>query len=363
MVNSKQTILFIKPVESSFIQTDQKILEKYFNVIPFSIKQTKNQINYFFNLTRVVKFIFNNRTQSVAFITWFGDYHAFLIVISGKLFRKKTIIFAGGQEAICYKELGKGVYRKKLRGWCVKIALRYATLILPNHKSLIYHKNYFYNESNPHIDGIKHYVGKIKGQVEIVPNGIDTNRIKRINSISKIENMILTVGNMGTTADFFNKGFDLFIEAARRNPDLDFMLININEKFIGWVEENYHISKIENLNVYTEFCPDELLMKYFNQAKVYVQVSITEGMPVSLSEAMLCECIPVGSNVNGIPDAIGNNGIVINKRSVEELENAIRKAILMKSGMKAREYTLENYSFEVRERKLKEIFSNFFIIS
>jgi len=74
------------------------------------------------------------------------------------------------------------------------------------------------------------------------------------------------------------------------------------------------------------------LNEKYNQAKVFVQASITEGMPNTLSEAMLLECIPVGSNINGIPDAIGETGIIIKHRKVEELEIGINKALKMNTG-------------------------------
>ena len=94
---------------------------------------------------------------------------------------------------------------------------------------------------------------------------------------------------------------------------------------------------------------------YFNKAIVYLQVSITEGMPVSLGEAMLCECIPVGSNVNGIPDAIGDTGVIVPRRNIEDIEKAVRQALALNTGEKARKYVLENFTLEKREEKFIRI--------
>jgi len=41
----------------------------------------------------------------------------------GRLLRVRVIIFAGGQEAICYPELKKGAYYKRFRSKFVKFAL------------------------------------------------------------------------------------------------------------------------------------------------------------------------------------------------------------------------------------------------
>jgi len=355
MLKPGSKILYIKPNNSSFIRADEQILQKHFAVKSLLLNQAGKKASFIWRLIHLKLFILFNIRKTKALVTWFGDYHAAVMVLMGKIFCIPTIVFAGGQEAICYKELGKGVYQKRFRGWCVKYALRNATMVLPNHQSLIYHENYFYNPEKPHIDGIKHYVKGIKGRIEVVPNGIDQSRIRFDASVIKQANLIMTVGTMNTTADFFNKGYDLFIEVARRNSDLEFVLISVKKSYMDWVEENYKISEIANLKVIQSFCPDDILSHYFNHSKVYVQASITEGMPVSLSEAMICECIPVGSNVNGIPDAIGPCGIIIYKREVAELEAAIRKALTLDTAKQAREYTLANFTMEKREDRLLEL--------
>lgn len=284
-------------------------------------------------------------------VTWFGDYHSAVMVFLGRLLRIPVIIFAGGQEAICYPELRKGVYFKRWRGRCVKYALRHATRIIPNHKSLIYHENFYYTPEGKR-DGMKYHVARLETPMTIIPNGIDTTKFYRDEAITREPLRVLTVGTMSSTADFLNKGFDLFTDMARRNPDLQFTLIGIKQQFMPWIEENYHISSVPNLEVILSFVPDEVLFKNYNKAKVFVQASITEGMPNTLNEAMLCECIPVGSNVNGIPDAIGVAGIIVMHRDVAELEQAVRKALTLATGPTARQQVLSNFTFTLREERL-----------
>ena len=72
---------------------------------------------------------------------------------------------------------------------------------------------------------------------------------------------------------------------------------------------------------------------------------------------MLLECIPVGSNINGIPDAIGDTGVVIRQRNVEDLETGIRHALKKETGLQARQRVIELFSFERRERELLRIFN------
>jgi hypothetical protein len=63
---------------------------------------------------------------------------------------------------------------------------------------------------------------------------------------------------------------------------------------------------------------------------------------------MLCECIPVGSNVNGIPDAMGSTGVIVTERDMVSLRSAVEKAFSMNTGSAARMHTLAHFSLELR---------------
>ena len=349
----KIRIVYIKPNDTSFIRNDQLIFEKYYEVIPVLLWQAASKIRYGINIIKLFFILLaSGLRKDTLFVAWFADYHSAVMALAGKLTGRKTVVLIGGQEAVCYPELNKGVYRSKFRGAFVKYALRNTSLIVANHQSLIYHENHYYDSENPHIDGIRYYVKGLNTPLEIVYNGINPQKFVRDYSVPKEENLVLTVGTMSHTGDFYNKGFDLFIQAAERNPDLQFILIGLNPAYVEWTEENYHTSGITNLQIIPSYCPQQILNESYNRAKVFVQASITEGMPNTLSEAMLLECIPVGSNINGIPDAIGDTGVVIKHRKVEELETAIRLALKKDSGLLARQRVTELFSFAGRENKL-----------
>ena len=347
----RKRILYVTHVRIAFFALDQKMLSEKYEVIPYFMDTKPSGASYMLNLAALALYILWNARKIDAMITWFGDYHSAVMSFFGKLLGKKVVIFAGGQEAISYPELHKGVYQKKWRGRIVKYALCNATHVVPNHASLLYHENYYYTPDGKK-DGISYYIPDFKTPVTIIPNGMNTDSYFRDPRIKKEQDRVLTVGSMGSTYDFINKGFDLFTELARRNPDLNFTLIGVRRQFLPWMEATYHVSSIPNLELVFFYCRDEDLFENYNRAKVFVQASITEGMPNTLSEAMLCECIPVGSNVNGIPDAMGGTGVIVYRRSVEELELAVRKALAMNSGAAARKHAMENFTYAIRKEKL-----------
>jgi glycosyltransferase involved in cell wall biosynthesis len=62
------------------------------------------------------------------------------------------------------------------------------------------------------------------------------------------------------------------------------------------------------------------LVELYNRHEFYLQLSVAEGFPNTLCEAMLCGCIPIGSNVFSIPKIIGDTGFVLKHRNMDELK-------------------------------------------
>ena len=83
---------------------------------------------------------------------------------------------------------------------------------------------------------------------------------------------------------------------------------------------------------------------------------MSEGCPNALSEGMLCECVPIVSNVGGMPDIVSDCGFILKTKDVQQFENLISQAIntndLTILGKKARERIKNNYTFEKRKELL-----------
>jgi len=79
-----------------------------------------------------------------------------------------------------------------------------------------------------------------------------------------------------------------------------------------------------------------------------------EGFPNALCEAMLCGCIPVGSDVAAIPEIIGDTGYILRKRSVALLRELLNNADSSQSELKSSPRTRikENFPIERRAREL-----------
>ena len=104
------------------------------------------------------------------------------------------------------------------------------------------------------------------------------------------------------------------------------------------------------------------LLPYYQSAKVYCQPSLREGLPNTLCEAMLCQCIPVATNVGGNITAVGTTGILVASKDPNALASALERALNMNDepGKQARKRIQELFPQEKRELELKTLIQQFF---
>jgi glycosyltransferase involved in cell wall biosynthesis len=79
-----------------------------------------------------------------------------------------------------------------------------------------------------------------------------------------------------------------------------------------------------------------------------------EGLPNALCEAMLCGCIAVGSDVQGVRTAMGEHGFLVPYGDVAATCDAIRKA-LAADDLGVRDWIASNFSEESRKIKLNAL--------
>jgi glycosyltransferase involved in cell wall biosynthesis len=195
-------------------------------------------------------------------------------------------------------------------------------------------------------DAIKN--AKVSGEnIDCLSTGYDSNYWKRKD---EKEDIVLTVGSVDKLV-VKRKGFEVFVKAARHIPNAKFVLVG---KHIDNSVE--YLKSIAPPNVeFTGFVSDEDLLKWYQKVKVYCQLSRYEGLPNALCEAMLCECVPVGTNYCGIPTAIGDTGFYVPYGDPKATAGAIREALNSDKGREARERINEMFSMQRRERELTRI--------
>jgi glycosyltransferase involved in cell wall biosynthesis len=145
---------------------------------------------------------------------------------------------------------------------------------------------------------------------------------------------------------------DTFIKVAEKLPEFKFLIIGVSKNLPA------HLLKPHPKNLeWVERVNHEELEVYYKKAKIYCQFSRSESFGVSVVEAMSFGCIPVVTNVGGMPEIVGNYGIV-SKRDVSEILDSIKKTIKKESQTVFKsdlELALKPFLFSERKKRLLKI--------
>lgn len=111
-------------------------------------------------------------------------------------------------------------------------------------------------------------------------------------------------------------------------------------------------------------CPNEEVMRYYSfmDCSCFITTSSTEGLPVSLQEALSFGIPIIGTDVGGINEEIDENGILLpSNPSPQEVANAITKIYKLKDkeikNMRKRSYQIwdEKFNIEKNARRFLKI--------
>lgn len=326
-------ILMIYTSFSSFVKVDYEILNKKYEISTFEYNNSKNIFSHIINQLKLFFWLLLNISSCKAVYVWFGDYHSLLPVVFSKIFKKKSFIVLGGYDVTYLPEYNYGSFNNPLRAFFTKYSIGNATLNLAVS------------------DNIKEdaliYVPSAK--VKIIYTGYSPDKFDWNNIKKNME--VLSVCEATTLQRLYIKGVDLILKVAELLPEVKFRLIALDEKL---TRSNFNVP--ENIK-FEDRIPQNKLIKYYQNSSVYIQLSIREGLPNSVCEAMLCGCIPIGTNSGGIPIAIGECGYIATNRDAKEISELIKKSLTEDEAKreKARRRIIENFPLELREKRLLQI--------
>jgi glycosyltransferase involved in cell wall biosynthesis len=348
----QKKIIYVYPHKSSFIQRDIDLLSTQFCVTEY-LFDVSNKKRIPWILLKQFIFLILNLPKTKAVYCHFAGYPALLPSLLSKIYRKPCFVIVAGTDAACFPDFKYGNFVRKLQGKITGISLRYATHILPVHESLHF-QNYDYYEGGMPAQGYAHFYPKAKN-VPFTPvyYAYDNTIFKSLGE-KRRKNSYLTVGNLSQGYMFKRKGYDLIIELAKRKPDLHFTLVGWDGKQVIEVPENVSLLPFMN---------QQELIQCFNQHEFYFQLSIMEGFPNALAEALLCGCIGIGSNVSGIPHIIGDTGFILRKHNINELIKLIdetqkfNESELYFHSNAARKRICDNFTLQIRLEELIKIYN------
>jgi glycosyltransferase involved in cell wall biosynthesis len=150
-----------------------------------------------------------------------------------------------------------------------------------------------------------------KEKMTAIPNGIDLSKFKDL-GYEREENTILFVGRLSPV-----KRLDMLLRAVakvrKRVPDVKLRIIGrdwgVKSDLVNLAKE----LKIEDNVEFLSEIPFESLVEHYNKAKVFALSSKYEAFGITIMEAIGCHTPVVVTGVGGVPEVVGDAGILCNE--------------------------------------------------
>ena len=222
--------------------------------------------------------------------------------------------------------------------------------------------------SNYSLEKIQKYYGIEQSKVRIVPNGVDIEKFKPMDT-KKVrqqfglgnEPCVLFVGSL-----IPRKGLPFLVEAAKKvvraQADTQFLIVGDGPLR----NQLYDSLKTANLSGNFKFLgnlKDNVLPAIYNCADVFVLPSIQEGQGIVLLEAQASGKPVVAFDIGGVNEALQNKetGLLVNQGDVDALGDALLKlltdkALREKMGSNGRKFVSENYTWDICAQKMLKVY-------
>lgn len=223
-----------------------------------------------------------------------------------------------------------------------------------------------------HIQAISNYLADwarkmgAKGTIEVVPNGVDTSKIKNnfATGVAKVKNSEKIII---TTSRLVNKnGIDILIRAV---ADVQHQVSNIKLWILGSGPEEENLKnltkelRVDNIVNFLGQVEPEKVYDYLAEADIFVRLSRSEGLGSSFLEAMGSGLPIVGTPVGGIPDFLkdGETGLFCKINDSQNLAEKIKllaenENLAQKLAENGRKLVLEKYNWDNIAEKMNLIF-------
>jgi glycosyltransferase involved in cell wall biosynthesis len=319
MSSGKGKVLIVYERPSSFVQSDMDSLKDDFDVEGFEYGGKIDIIS----LTKGI-------VESDVVLSWFALGYSTTGVFLSRLLGRKSIVIAGGWDVVHMPEIDYGALKSEERIRKTRFALEKANRVLA------------VSESTK-----KDVLKLVDRDVEVLYLGFDPDKYK---PAGEKEDIIVTVSNVNERTIKL-KGLETFARCASSFPDHRFVVIGSYDD-----DSVKHLNSISSPNLeFPGYVTSEDLIKFYQKAKVYCQLSYQESFGASLAESMLCECTPVVTGRGAIPEVVGDIGYSVEYDDVEATVKAIGDGVTKPRCAEARSRIIDSFHIDRRKERFVKI--------
>ncbi|UCF09085.1 MAG: glycosyltransferase family 4 protein [Thermoplasmata archaeon] len=163
--------------------------------------------------------------------------------------------------------------------------------------------------------------GISKEKMTAIPNGIDLDKFRDL-GYEREETTLLFVGRLSPV-----KRLDMLLEALARvkktKPEIKLKIIGRDWGVKGQLVKLAQNLKIQDNIEFLEEIPFDELIEHYNRAKLFVLTSRYEAFGITIMEAIGCGTPVVVTSVGGIPEVVGNSGVLCRENPKEVAESII----------------------------------------
>lgn len=164
--------------------------------------------------------------------------------------------------------------------------------------------------------------------IKILRNAVDTNRFKPSNiqkirkkyNINEKDILILFVGYLDTFKGVFEL-LGAFHELSKKRENIKLMMVGEGPK-ITELKNKVSEFELEKSVIFAGKISHKIIEEYYQSADIFVLPSYSEGVPLSILEAMASGLPIISTKVGGIPEIIeeGKNGFLVYPKDKKKLE-------------------------------------------
>lgn len=209
--------------------------------------------------------------------------------------------------------------------------------------------------------------------VEVVYNGFDPKKFFLQENKSLNKNPIIGyIGRFDKNKNILNL-LDIYSLLLEKIPKLEFYLIGSGKS--GGLKNKYQkkvLKKIDKINSkngnikYLGYVHNYELINYYNLFDLFISLPTqSEAFGMTFVESLACKTLVLGTNLGGIPEAIGSKELLINNplnhnevinKILDILDNEKSKKELKE---KTFSYVLDNFTWEEISKRQFKLLSNY----